>query len=438
MPSRYEEDTELDAPDQRTREILLTGVRSSKDAKRLAQRMSVEDSLGLGNRDPNSVRYGLPDMGTDPSQRTGSVDPGFVRNMPRGQRSIDPGMVRDGPMLPEPTPEKPTHGDALRNSGGGVWSGPRGGNQAFEDQMQGQGDYMRGINDGTTKLPQGITTPAAPLQTQTPGSAYVPNQPHIGLSASEMARGASVATPQVGVPGQFSVNSLPAGFASYQNRDGGWTVIGPDGKPQRFASDQDAAAWMNGGGVAPHAPTTPANFAAAGATPGAAPAWDPNQSKGANLRTRDEAETAAAVGPAPENPRGKGMGTPRPRASAAAGPEAPLNIWQRMARNATSMPAGTTGRFGEPSVAMNAPAPTPRPAPVTAQTPDAQRPSRFSQQEYDAGLLPSPQQVMNAPAPTPVPNLRPPATRPELMQADAMASAFNPFRSTSRSPVFSY
>lgn len=222
MPTRYEEDTVLDAPDAGVREIMLKhpGTWSSKERKRMAQRMSVEDTMGLGNFDRNSVRFGMPGS---------SVDPGF--SMPNG------GGQPAGP---------PTHADALDQAGQGVWSGPRGGNQAFEDQQQKHGDYMRGIEDGSVEIPPVITTPGRELRPQVPGTNYRPNNPAIGLSEGEIARGASVRTPTPGGPGAYSVNQLPRGFTSYQNSDGGWTVIGTDGKAQRFANEQDAAAWLNG------------------------------------------------------------------------------------------------------------------------------------------------------------------------------------------------
>jgi hypothetical protein len=394
----YERDTKLDAPDATVRAILLKPPGSWNDHERriMSNRMLAEESVGMGADNPNSVRYGLP-------TQTGTTTTPATPTQP------------SAPAATEPKP-------------------PRGGNPAFESTMNDFGAYMRGINDGSVKPTLPGPTKPTPRVEQNPGSNYVPNNPAIALAPHEAAGGASATVPKQGTPGQFSVNSLPQGFTSYQNRDGGWTIIGTDGKPQQFASEADAAMWLNGGVAAPAAP-------APGTAPFTPPAGYAEASPAGQARMRDEARNAADLAKygQPQAPTpGKTSARPDPRGA---------NLEPTLA----SAPSTYGGPYGLSPVATRpaappaapVPAASPAAAPAVASAPTpfgAAMFSPFRGMGMNPGMAPQPAAPVLPPAaPVQAPNLRPPVTTPELRQASDVARRFNPLDpGSSRTMVMSY
>jgi hypothetical protein len=387
MPTAYERDTKLDAPDAGIRAILLKPPYSwtEEERNRMASRMHVEDNLGLGAGDANSVRYGL----------------GADAGVPGGA-----GMAT--PTLPAAQADKPKTF--------------RGGSPEFEQTMDraGAARSMLETDDEVYRATlDALMANRTKLPEQTPGAAYVPRNQDIGITPQEAARGGSATVSKVGTPGQYGVNSLPQGFTSYQNRDGGWTVIGPYGKPMRFANEADAAGWLNGTGQAP-API-PARWGNAQLGQLAAP------------QTPQLPQVQPGVAGAPA----MSTDVPRPGGS-----------------------GKTRGYRGEQQVGVTLlnPPPTVCSRLVLAPPPDLARlqaqqrtlaPIARQQPAFDPNVFDQLNGGSPAPAPIPArwgnaqlgqpgaaaPNLRPP-TRPAQQAAQQIADRFNPFRPAGRRATF--
>lgn len=357
----------LDAPDSGLRTILLKppGAWNERERARVAQRMAAEDASGVGADNPNSIRYGLGGIAQGP-------------------------QMSQAPSLDSPAPP------------------PRGGSAEFESTMNGIAETKRGINSGETQMPDfaGARTPAKPLNVQTPGEAYRPNNPDIKLAPHEVAGGASATTPQMGTPGTYSLERLPEGFASFKNRDGGWTIIGPDGKPQKFATDADAIAWLN----TPQQPTG-ANGA------GVANGWTPEM-RTALGQPMPGAGIANQMNPAQRaNVFGSPSATPAPAAGGTSFPSFPQNPMFARSKAIQVPPApkkAITGRLPTPAEMAQYPDPT-----------QAKPGKPQSRQEQDATIAQFDQPATQAPILRPLsPSIIP---APQVKTATAIAKRFNPF-----------
>lgn len=393
--------------------IRSSGPRSEEDVRRISERLSIERDGGVKPTDPNSLLYGLPANHPLVTQYAGAPDTASA-----GSATQPPAA----PSIASPEAPKPF----------------RGGSAAFESTMDAFGDRQKRMetdgqfaSDTLGALMAGKTPPKAP-NIQTPGEAYKPNNEAVGLRPEEKAGGASATTSKAGTPGQYGVNALPQGFSAYQNRDGGWTVQGPDGKPQKFASEQEASAFLNQQSPAatpgvPVGAVPPSGALGMRPVPGLLPSAPAAAS--ASIHQNVIPTPGGGMVPVNKTPPPSGGGGMPTAAFGGFRPQVPgviqrfTNMIAPPAPAVPPSPPANPNVLPTPQALQQAPAPSAKDKAVTQRSVDA-----------SVGAM----DAMIANPPLPAVNLRPPVKKPVERQAQAVADQYNPFQVSNRARVFPY